>query len=736
VLRDEAVGAVRERVAGAAWLRRERTFLHRTRLLRTLADTRSTPVVCLLAPGGYGKTTLLRQWVRDDDRPVVWVTPRDHADDESALVQQILDEMIAVGVVRQPVPLPPDSGALAWQLHVLPLVQQVVSHAPPFLLVIDEAESISGEHWDSLLVTLAGNLPAGGQLAIGTRGPIPASFARLHAEGAVRVLGADLLAFDQEEGADLLRLLDTPLSDDGVHAMISRTEGWPVAVYLSGLAAAQGHDPTLAGPASVAGLSDYFRTQILDRLDDDDADFLLNVSVLRSIDVTACDAVAASADSLARLQRLVSANHLLVPDEARPDCYQLHPLLATFLRDELRRRDPGAWREAHARASHAREEGGDLGGAVFHARLSGDDARLGRLVWSQAARLLTHGQNSVLQRWTEDVDETRLMADGRLALTCAYLSALKGDLDQAHRFRLAAAQLARRGAPLAPEVDLVTAMMAPESVGHLQQLTSSFIEARDDTDPWSTLAQFLGGVALMVSDRPAEATEAIRRAHHLSVAHDLPAMRARSLAVLAHLALTDADQQQSLERIREAREILVRFRLGDTPSAGPVVVASALGYVLEGRFVDARREATRALRLTSLMRVAPAWNLVHGHLALARVFLELREPEQAEKLLDEADAAYSPPADSPMARRLMTETREALATMPASNRGAPVLSTAEMRVLQYLPTYLSLSQIADELFLSRHTVKSQAVSAYRKLDAHTRSEAVERARHAGLLPGR
>ena len=66
--------------------------------------------------------------------------------------------------------------------------------------------------------------------------------------------------------------------------------------------------------------------------------------------------------------------------------------------------------------------------------------------------------------------------------------------------------------------------------------------------------------------------------------------------------------------------------------------------------------------------------------------------------------------------------------------GASSLTTAEVRVLQYLPTHLSFPQIADELYVSRHTVKTQALSAYRKLGVHTRTDAIERARRAGLLP--
>ena len=84
--------------------------------------------------------------------------------------------------------------------------------------------------------------------------------------------------------------------------------------------------------------------------------------------------------------------------------------------------------------------------------------------------------------------------------------------------------------------------------------------------------------------------------------------------------------------------------------------------------------------------------------------------------------------------RMFAETAAQLSRVSASLDGSSSLTTAEVRVLQYLPTHLSFPQIAEELCVSRHTVKTQALSAYRKLGVHTRGEAIERARRAGLLP--
>jgi LuxR family maltose regulon positive regulatory protein len=169
-------------------------------------------------------------------------------------------------------------------------------------------------------------------------------------------------------------------------------------------------------------------------------------------------------------------------------------------------------------------------------------------------------------------------------------------------------------------------------------------------------------------------------------------------------------------------------------SAAPMFTASTYGYVLEGRHADARREAARALRMTALMRGIAPWHAVHGRLTLAQVNLALGDPERAAVLLEEAGDERGPATASPVLDRMYDETLDRLTAASATLDGESVLTTAEIRVLQYLPSHLSFPQIADELFLSRHTVKTQALSAYRKLGVHTRTEAIERARLARLLP--
>jgi LuxR family transcriptional regulator, maltose regulon positive regulatory protein len=711
--------------------------VRRTRLLRVLDESVGTSVVCLQAPGGYGKTTLLRQWVATDPRPVVWLSVRPQAPDSAWVVQALVAQLRVAGLVSQDAVVPVASDPVSWHLGTLPVVESLISAGPPVLVVIDDAGSMSGETWECLVRSMAESLPAGGQLILATRDDPPPSLTVLGSRGDLSVVGPRQLALDGTEIRQLARLLGAAVTDGLTAQLLEQTEGWPVAVHLALRALASGRDgaPAVTSGASSSELHHYLRTEILDRLPDDDAWFLLRLSVLTQIDAAACSMVAPGTGGLAQLRRLAESSNLLTPLEPSRATFRMHPLLAAFLSSELQATDSTAWQQAHAAASVARQQAGDLDGAVYHARLAGDDDRLGSLVWTRTGFLIGPGQMPVLDRWLSDVDDARLAAQGELALTESWRAAQRGDQARMNRFVLAAQAGVRGGrGDLAADVQLLRATVATDSVGELGSMANAVIDAKQPDDPWLSLAYFLLGVAAMLRARFDDADSALRRGYRLSVAHGVPAMQSRCLAGLAECALADGDEPRAMALIRELRELIGRFRLDQLMTTAPVFVTSATGYVLEGRMVDARREALLALRLTALMRVVPSWNVTYGRLTLAKVFVSLRDYAQAAALLDEAVAAYGPEIQSTRGDQLFAELRQSLAEASTAQARVEALTSAELRVLQYLPTHLSFPQIADELFVSRHTVKTQALSAYRKLGAHTRDEAIQRARDAGLLP--
>jgi LuxR family maltose regulon positive regulatory protein len=284
------------------------------------------------------------------------------------------------------------------------------------------------------------------------------------------------------------------------------------------------------------------------------------------------------------------------------------------------------------------------------------------------------------------------------------------------------------------EVGLLDATVATDGIEAMRATCVAYLAAGPPQSPWRTLAHLLAGVAETLSGTPDRAEDTLRRGLHLTNVLDLPLMTAHTLVALADLALLQGDTAAAVAPVHEARDLMARHRLDFIATTAPIFTTSALVYLLEGRMPQARAEAARALRLTALMRPIAPWHAVQGRLALARVYLGLGEAARARELLDEAEALRTSASASPVLDQMHRQVREHVDQVAQSAPLGPTLTTAEVRVLQYLPTHLSFPEIAGELFVSRHTVKTQALSAYRKLGAHSRSEAIELARDIGLLP--
>jgi LuxR family maltose regulon positive regulatory protein len=710
----------------------------RTRLLDLLDAHRDVPVVSVEAPGGFGKTTVLGQWAERDARPLVWITVRPKAPDATWLAGELVDGLCRVGVIDEPVTLPPALDPVSWHLGLLPVVEQAVASASrPFLVVVDEAGALQGPLWDGLAGSIATSLPTGCQLVLAARSQAPPSLRRLRSSGELAVVGPELLALDAVEGDQILRSLGLRLDQAVVLDLLEQTGGWPIALPLLASALQAGRwARTGARLATTQALADYLRIEVLEPLGADDARLLLRSSVLTEMDGPTCDAVTGSPGSLARLRQLAAATHLVAPLDVNAERFRLHPLLAAFLAEELRAADPGGWRGAHRAAARVAERAGDLDAAVFHLRAAADDAALGEVVWENGGVLLGRAEAAVLHRWLEGIDDARLERVPRLALAAAWVASHKGDMVRMERMRLAAhASAAARDPDFLLEVSLLDATVGAAGIEAIAQVAGRFLDSRRGT-VWVTIAHLLQGIALGLLGDQHGACETIEQGRVLCEALEMPLMTAHCLAATADLALLAGDRARAVEAIMRARALMDRGRFDVAATSAPISTTLAYAYLLEGRVTQARAEAARALRLTALMRPVAPWHAVQGRLTLASVSLGLGDVARAKGLVAEAERLVGPATRSPVLDDMLRQVRERLSAAGSEGTHGAMLTTAEVRVLQYLPTHLSFPEIASELYVSRHTVKTQALSAYRKLGAHTRSEAIEKARERGLLPPR
>jgi LuxR family maltose regulon positive regulatory protein len=215
-----------------------------------------------------------------------------------------------------------------------------------------------------------------------------------------------------------------------------------------------------------------------------------------------------------------------------------------------------------------------------------------------------------------------------------------------------------------------------------------------------------------------------------------PAIEANCTAALAMIAHATGDTASAISLTASARRLLVEHGLERSPALAFVVAMGALAAACAGDPETARAEGQLARAGLARFKDVYGWANVQTRIALAQTSLLLGDRDGAEAMLSETHEGLVRQPDAVGAHRQVADLEEHVRLVRRqSSIGSSSLTTAELRVLHFLPTNLTLAEISDRLFVSRYTIKTHCESIYRKLDVRSRSEAVNSARRLGLLGG-
>jgi LuxR family maltose regulon positive regulatory protein len=684
----------------------------RVRLIRRLLATAGARAVVLSAPAGYGKTALLEAWAGAEPRPVTWVTLDRLRDDVEDAAQDLAH---AVAALR--------------------------GEGRPAVLVVDDADAAGGAVAMQALHAAEHELPACVTLVLSGRSAPPPALGRLRSIWPVLELGADDLALTHREAAALMRAAGARLDGADVATLLARTEGWASGLRLATVAVNAQAD-TAAAVAGFRGddrvVADYLRGALLSELSPDRLAFLLETSILTSLSGPVCDALLERHDSGRMLFDLSRSPAPVRATDRKEERFRLHPLVAEMLRAELHRVDPELERRLHARATMYFEDAGDLTAAIDHAIAGAHFERAAGLLWRVAPGALFDGRADALSAWLSGIGDAQIGRRPLLALTAALSALAHGEPDQVERWT-GAAQSAVDGRPassrrsVAVAVALLRAAVAPDRAATLRARATEALELSPEGSPWSAVCFLLRGIAHgLIGDLDAarrDLEDGVRRGAVL-----VPGIEALCLAQLGLHALLEGDAEEGAVLAERARTRVDARGLDGPTTRGLVCAVSAFARAQRGRVQDARADLAEARQILGSLDTLAPWYDAQARVALARAELRLSDVTAARALT--ADAARFA-ARIPDAERLRAWIDDAWgrADMFAVEAlpGPGSLTTAELRVLRFLPSHLSFREIADRLHVSANTVKSQAHAVYRKLDASSRSAAVTRARAVGLL---
>lgn len=714
-------------------------LVQRSRLLAKLGEF-SAPVIVLNAPSGYGKSVLIEQWAVSDPRPFLSLILGDEHNDPALLVASIVAALETVE------PVPPEVGvALAnpnpsMKKVVLPrLAKALAGRSAPFVLVLDDLERVSSAASLEVVGAIAGNLVAGSQLVLATRTEPALPLGRLRAHRALVELGREDLVMTAAESEQLLTSLGLELSAKQLNTLVRRTEGWPAALYLAGLALSEAPDLGRA-IARFAGddrfLVDYIKDEFLLPVSRRRLEFLRRAAVLDRLSGSLCDAVLGRTGSATVLRELSRSNMLLTPLDRRDEWFRFHPLFREMLRGELRRVEPEIETELNRRASEWWAAAGDWDRAITHAIDAGAVDRAGELLWLSIPEFMTRGRNATVVGWLDHLGEQTVATDPALSLTAAYAHITQGAGDKTEHWAAVAAGLLERRPPseqktiLTAGLGLIEAALARSGVEAIADRTALAAELFPDDSPWLSMCRLIEGVGLHLRGLRREAhaklVDGARRG-----AVGAPNVQVLCLSQLALLAIEEDDWTLAEMLASQARAQVDRSGLGDYPMMALGLAVSALVRARTGRVDEAAADLRHSSRLLEQLEEFPAWYEGETWVTLARTAARLDDAPAATRMLTEATRTLKRTPDAVVLGEWIELTAAAIETVSVA--AARDLTPAELRVLQFLPTHLSFPEIAGQVFVSPNTVKTQAQGVYRKLGVTSRRGAVEEAQAAGLL---
>ncbi len=718
-----------------------RGVVDRERLVRLLLTEPEPSIVSLMAPPGYGKTTLLTQWAARERRPVAWLTIDDLDNDPAILLSYL-----AVALDRI-VPLDPSirSRLSAPRERILAtavprLAAELHAWRRPALLVIDDVHQLVDRTCLDALASLIDHLPPGFSIAIAGRSEPGLPLARHRARGTMLEIGLDQLALDEGETGEVVAAVGHALAPDEARTLMLRTEGWAAAVYLAALARRPGgveQDALDTVSGRDPYIDAYLRSEIERDLGEEDVAFLTRTAVLDTMTPPAADAITGTTGAARRLHALARSN-LLIQEVGGPEpSYRYHNLLRDHLLAELERREPGVAPAMHGRAATWYAAMGDVDRAVEHAFASGDlDAAAG-LVTAAALPAFYEGRPNTLDRWLRSFGPADFERNPPLAVIAAWIHVLNGRTDATDRMADVADHTLFTGVPgdgsasFESQRAMLWAILARH--GAKDVLANAELAASQEgaRSPWRTNALWLLGSAHYLLGDAGAADTTLAQAVDSGDAAAASAMVAE--ANRASIAMARGDWRAAEQLARQSRAVLTQANHDELLSSLLVYAVGARVSIHLGDLDRGREDLARAQLVRPLASHVAPWFAVDALLELARAYLAISDPEGARVVVQQAEHILRHRPDLGRLTGDVIEMRRRLADAAATTVGSSTLTNAELRLLPLLTTYLSFEEIGERLFISRNTVKTHSMSIYGKLQASSRREAVERAVELGLL---
>ncbi len=600
-------------------------FVSRPRLVRRLDQGTERKLTLVSAPAGFGKTTLLAEWIATfevGERAAAWFS-LDQRDNDPALfwayfitaLQKVLPDVgeVAISLLRSPQPVPIES-------VLTTLINEINAAAPGsstipgrgILLVLDDYHFIDAQPVHAGVRFLLDNLPPQMHMVITGRADPPLSLSRLRGRGELAELRPSDLRFTEAEAAAFLNdAMGLELTAADAAALETRTEGWIAGLQLAALSM-QGRNDVQGFIKAFSGddryIVDYLVEEVLLRQSNLVRNFLLQTSILARLSGPLCDAVTDQEDGKEMLETLERGNLFVVPLDDKRRWYRYHHLFADVLHAHLMEEHPDLASTLHRRASEWYERNSSPADAIRHALAAKDFERaagLIELIWPVIHRSF---EDSTWLGWAKQLPDELVRARPVLSVGYAWTSLIAGDLESGES-RL---QDAERWLDAGVRSDLPSVKMVVADEAEFRTLPATIASAR-------------AFHALAVGDWPGTETFARRALELLPESNYFERAIPAGLLGLAYLGRGELETARRLvgegmASLQKTGNILLA--ISGTPLMAEI-------RVTQGRLREAVSTYENALHLVAKHGERPPQGTAELYLGLTELCLEHGDPETA-----------------------------------------------------------------------------------------------------------
>jgi LuxR family transcriptional regulator, maltose regulon positive regulatory protein len=462
-------------------------LVSRPRLLHRLESGATGKLTLISAQAGFGKTTLLSEWINQCNKPVCWLSLDERDNNPHRFIKyfivalQRLNSAFGENAFLEL----QSSQPLQTEIILTHIINEIIATAEPFVFVMDDYHVITDPEIQQMLLFLLDHMPSQMHLIISSRSDPPWPLSRLKVRDEILEIRSQEMRFTLEEAAAFLNdMMGLALSPENIATLERRTEGWVVGLYLAALSMRQRPNKDAfiqAFTGSNRYVVDYLVEEVIDLQPPDIQEFLLKTSILARLTGSLCDVLLDRQDSQTVLRDLEQKNLFLIPLDDERQWYRYHHLFADLLKHYLTQSFADEVVGLHTKASVWYEENDLFADAFTHALVANEIERIVQLTDEMAVYKLDYGECRALLDWLERLSEALIAQYPWLLVTQAWT------LFHLGKYEAVEANLAEIERALSPRA--LPSEDANRIQGHVAAIRSNLAEIREDPQTAMHLAE-------------------------------------------------------------------------------------------------------------------------------------------------------------------------------------------------------------------------------------------------------